>query len=109
VDWSYCREKAGCEKYLEMLRDLDPDFCYTVVRPYVTYGRTRIPFPLIPARHWTIAERIQKGKPILLPALENQIITLTHSGDFAKAFLGLCANPKAYGEAFHITSGIKYT
>ena len=103
VDWEYCREKIGCEKYLEMRRIMDPDFCYTIVRPYVTYGDTRIPFPLIPSRHWTIPARIERGKPILLPDTRNTC-TLTHSDDFAVAFLGLCKNERAYGEAFHITS-----
>jgi len=107
VDWDYCRGKIGGEKYLEMRRALDPSFCYTVIRPYVTYGDTRIPFSLIPARHWTVVDRIKKGKPLVLPDTHN-ICTLTHSADFAKAFLGLCGNKKAYGEAFHITSGKTY-
>lgn len=107
VDWDYCRGKIGCEKYLEMRRVLDPQFCYTIVRPYVTYGDTRIPFPLVPSKHWTLVNRVQNGKPLLLPDTHN-FCTLTHSADFAKAFLGLCGNPKAYGEAFHITSGKTY-
>lgn len=107
VDWDYCRGKIGCEKYLEMRRALDSSFCYTIVRPYVTYGGTRIPFPLIPSKHWTLVDRVKNGKPLLLPDTHN-ICTLTHSADFAKAFLGLCKNEKAYGEAFHITSGCTY-
>ena len=107
VDWEYCRGKIGGEKYLEMRRALDPSFCYTVVRPYVTYGDTRIPFPLIPSKHWTLVDRVKSGKPLLLPDTHNTC-TLTHTVDFAKAFLGLCKNEKAYGEAFHITSGKTY-
>lgn len=107
VDWEYCRGKIGGEKYLEMRRDLDPSFCYTIIRPYVTYGDTRIPFPIIPSPHYTLVNRIKNGKPVLLPDSHN-IATLTHSEDFAKAFLGLCGNEKAFGEAFHITSGKTY-
>ena len=59
------------------------------------------------ARHWTIPDRILNGKPIILPDTHN-ICTLTHSEDFARAFLGLCKNEKAYCEAFHITSGCAY-
>ncbi len=103
VDWDYAREKIGCEKYLEMRKIMDPDLCYTILRPYVTYGDTRIPFPLAPYRRWTIAKRIIEGKPILLPNTKNTG-TITHADDFATAFFGLCKNEKAYGEAFHITS-----
>ncbi len=108
VDWEYCRGKIGGEKYLEMRRVMDSSFCCTIVRPYVTYGDTRIPFPFIaPHHHWTLVDRIQKGKAVILPDTHNTC-TLTHSEDFAKAFLGLCGNKKAFGEAFHITSGCTY-
>jgi nucleoside-diphosphate-sugar epimerase len=82
---------------------MDPDFCYTVIRPYVTYGDTRITFSLAPALRWTIAQRIKDGKPILLPNVKNTC-TFTHADDFAVGFFGLCKNERAYGEAFHITS-----
>ena len=107
VDWEYCRGKIGAEKHLEFRRLIDDSFCYTIVRPYVTYGDTRIPFPFIPGKHWTIPYRIQNGKPIILPDTHNTC-TLTHSEDFARAFLGLCKNEKAYCEDFHITSGCTY-
>ncbi len=35
--------------------------------------------------------------------------TLTHSSDFAPAFVGLIGNPLAIGETFHITSDFVYT
>jgi nucleoside-diphosphate-sugar epimerase len=37
------------------------------------------------------------------------LCTVTHAEDFAKAFVGLCGNPAAFGEAYHITSDECYT
>ena len=78
---------------------------YTVVRPYVTYGRTRIPFAVIPGgANWTLANRIENGKPVVLWDDGRAICTLTHTKDFAVGMVGLWGNERAYGEAFHITS-----
>ena len=56
-EWAYSYEKADCEKYLI-------DYCtehhltYTIVRPSITYGNTRIPYGLMPlyGYHYTLIE-----------------------------------------------------
>lgn len=103
-NWYYANQKALCEKALPQLA-MHYNMQYTIVRPYVTYGETRIPFPIIPLTHqWTLVNRILCGKPIVVVDGGNAVCTLTHTVDFAKNILGLLMNPEAYGEAFHITS-----
>lgn len=108
VLWDYSRNKIACEKYLEKYDDLY-GLNYTIVRPYVTYGDTRIPFPLVSHTAWTIPDRILRGVPLLLPERGDNICTLTSSADFAEGFMALCMNERAYREAFHITSGNTYS
>lgn len=103
--WDYCIKKAECEDYL--LSKKWP-FEYTIIRPYITYGKTRIPFQLIPLKYYTIIDRIMNRKPIVMVKTD-AICTLTNTMDFAIGVVGLLDNPKAYGEAFHITSNCTYT
>lgn len=54
INLPYSVNKFECEKYL---MDREEKKCnYTIIRPYITYGDTRIPFGIAPlARyHWTI-------------------------------------------------------
>ena len=102
--WEYGENKAQCERLLE-------EYCtgrglnYTIVRPYVTYGDTRIPFGVISAgRKWSLAHRILKGKPVVMWDDGKAVCTLTHTIDFAVGIVGLFGNPKAENQAFHITS-----
>jgi nucleoside-diphosphate-sugar epimerase len=44
------------------------------------------------------------GKPVIVPGDGSSLWTVTHSADFAKAYIGLLGNPHALGEAVHITS-----
>lgn len=108
VLWDYSRNKVACEMLLKKENDLY-GLNYTIVRPYVTYGNTRIPFALISGAQWTLVDRMLKGKPILMANDGNAVCTLTRSSDFAKGFLPLCGNPKAYCESYHITSDETFT
>ena len=98
--WSYAQQKADCEYYL---RALDLPCKYTIVRPYVTYGRTRLPYQVAPLQYYTIIDRIKKHKPIMI-CNENTRCTLTYAPEFAVGVYGLMLNEKAYGEAFHVTT-----
>ena len=63
--WDYARDKVGCEEYLK-IEDILYGCNWTVVRPAVTYGDTRIPCAIIPNRQWTLADRMLRGKPIVM-------------------------------------------
>ena len=99
--WPYARDKIACEEYLESVQG--PDFPVTIVRPSHTFGKTWIPSP-INGSDFTIANRIINGKPIIIHDRGESLWTLTAATDFAEGFAGLVGNPKAYGEAVHITS-----
>lgn len=98
--WQYAAEKAECEKLLkEQAKAIGVH--YTIIRPYITYGDTRIPYQVAPLSYYTVINRIRNGKPI--PIFGSNIqCTLTASSDFAVGAVGLFLNPKAYDEAYHI-------
>ncbi len=103
-NWSYAQNKIECEKLLADNYNLYKQK-YTIVRPYVTYGKTRIPFAIIPHdKHWSLANRILIGKPILLWDGGKATCTLTNTKDFAVGIVGLFGNEKAYQNDFHITT-----
>ena len=104
--WSYGRNKILCERRLAEEHG-SSGFDYTIVRPAFTYNDLRILHPVGPGHQthsWTIASRMLQGKPLLMHDDGMALCTVTHVSDFAKAFVGLCGNPAAFGEAFHITS-----
>lgn len=98
--WSYAYDKYRCEELLSQT-----DINYTIIRPYVTFGDSRIPFPIIPDRyHYTLLARILEEKPVLLYNAGRAICTLTSTRDFADALCALLLNPQAFKEVFQITS-----
>jgi nucleoside-diphosphate-sugar epimerase len=103
--WLYARDKIECEAVLNQAWR-EHDFPMTIVRPAHTYGGFMIPTPVSwnMTSFWTVADRILREKPILLPGDGTSVWTLTHASDFARGFVGLMGNPAAIGQAFHITS-----
>lgn len=86
---------------------------WTIVRPYVTYGDTRIPFGIAPPPrlHWTIIARLIAGKPFFVWT-ENEelpVCTLTHTTDFARLFQTLFLNPQAYNTDVNIVGDERHT
>ncbi len=108
-DWEYSRNKLLCERYLYENRN-DFLFAYTIVRPYVTYDKKRIPFPIISKKScWNLLDRVQNGKPILMCGDGNQKVTLTSTKDFAVGIVGLLGNEAAYYQDFNIVGDYRYT
>jgi nucleoside-diphosphate-sugar epimerase len=102
--WKYSRDKIACEEVL-MEEYRKNKFPITIVRPSHTYDERKIPTALHGEKgSWQVIDRIIKGKPVLIPGDGSSLWTLTHSSDFAKAFVGLMANTGAIGEAVQITS-----
>lgn len=104
--WDYGSNKVRCESFIKEHAD-DYGIKYTIIRPYITYGKTRIPFGIIPVsgEYWSLANRIINHKPILMWDNGQAKCTLTHTEDFAKGFVDLIGNDKSFNEAYHITSG----
>ncbi len=97
--WQYSRDKIASEDLL-VAAYRDRGFPATIIRPSHTYDETSIPLD----GGWTIIDRMRRGKPTLIHGDGTSLWTLTHSRDFAVAFVGLLGHPAAVGDAFHITS-----
>ena len=97
--WEYSQKKARMEAALfeAHARGALP---VTVVRPSHTYRR-RLPSAL-GGGDWT-ARRMLAGQPVIVHGDGTSLWTLTHASDFARPFTRLLGNPRALGEAFHIT------
>ena len=96
--WQYSRDKIACEDRL-LAAYREQDFPATIVRPSHTYDVTLLPT----TGGWTDVARMRAGKPVIVHGDGTSQWTLTHSDDFAVAFVGLLGNPLTLGEAFTIT------
>jgi nucleoside-diphosphate-sugar epimerase len=102
--WEYSRNKIACEERL-MKAHRENGFPVTVVRPSLTYGDTQIPLVLNSwEKPYTMIDRMQQGKKVVVPGDGSSLWCITHNTDFAKGLVGLLGNVQAIGHAFHITS-----
>lgn len=101
--WSYSVNKVASEKKLAELGKRY-HLNYTITRPAVTYGNTRIPYGITPpyGYHGTLIQRLLRGKPIISWDGGQGYINITRVEDYAIGFVGLFGNPKAFNEAFNI-------
>jgi nucleoside-diphosphate-sugar epimerase len=97
--WEYAARKVACE---ELLREAAARgrFPATIVRPSHTYDRTKLPV----TGGYTSVARMRQGRPVVVHGDGASTWVLTHHRDFAAGFVPLLGNPRAIGEAFHITS-----
>jgi nucleoside-diphosphate-sugar epimerase len=102
--WQYSRDKIASEDAL-VAAYRDADFPVTIVRPSHTYDQTGSPLE----GGWTTIDRMRRGVPVIVHGDGTSLWTLTHTRDFAKAFVGLLGNPAAVGDTFTITSDFVYT
>jgi len=102
--WQYSRDKIACEDRL-MVEYRENGFPVTIVRPSFTYGVNMIPAAINSwLKPWTLADRMRKGKKIIIHGDGTTLWTMTHNTDLAKGFVGLLGTIQAIGHAFHITS-----
>jgi nucleoside-diphosphate-sugar epimerase len=102
--WEYSRNKIACEERL-MRAYREEGFPVTIVRPSLTYGETQIPLAINSwARSYTVADRMRRGKKVIVPGDGSSLWVITHNSDFAKGLAGLLGHEQAIGHAFHITS-----
>lgn len=96
--WEYSRKKAAMERRL-MQAHAAGALPVTIVRPSHTHRR-RFPGTFLSGDH--LAWRMLRKKPVIVHG-DSNLWTLTHSDDFAQAFVRLCGLDAALGEAYHIT------
>ncbi len=100
--WDYSRDKIACEeRLLQAYRQ--EGFPVTIVRPSLTYD-TNFPIAIGGWGCYTLADRLKKGKPIIVHGDGSSLWVVTHAEDFGRGFLGLVGSDQALGHAFHITS-----
>ncbi|HEY0248522.1 MAG TPA: NAD-dependent epimerase/dehydratase family protein [Gryllotalpicola sp.] len=98
--WQYSRDKIDCEFLLnDLARTGKVELPTTIVRPSHTYDEAALPT----LGAWTDVARMRAGKPVVVHGDGTSLWTITHSRDFAVAFVGLLGNPLAIGDAFTIT------
>ena len=97
--WDYAEGKIACEEALTAAYR-EERYPVTIVRPSHTYDERTPPV----YGGWTQIERMRRGKPVIVHGDGTSLWTLTHSRDFAVGLLGLLGDPRAFGDAFHITS-----
>ena len=102
--WEYSRNKIACEDYLMKLYR-EEQFPVTIIRPSHTYCEKDVPVGAHGDKgSYQVIKRMLEGKQVLVHGDGNTLWTITDNSDFAKAFVGLMANPHAIGEAFQITN-----
>jgi nucleoside-diphosphate-sugar epimerase len=101
--WDYARNKMACEERLARAWR-EEGFPATIVRPSLTYGDANFPIAIGGWGCFTLADRLRKGRPIIVHGDGSSLWVTTHAEDFARGFLGLVGNPLAVGDAFHITT-----
>lgn len=101
--WKYSVDKWASEQKLKALLE-GTGVDYTIIRPCVTYGNSRIPYGIYPryGYHWTLCARILAGKPIIRWNGGVNRCNMTRVEDFAVGVVGLIGNPHAYNEAFNV-------
>jgi len=100
--WEYSRNKIACEtRLIQAYRE--EGFPVTIVRPSLTYD-PNFPIAIGGWGCYTLADRLKKGRPIIIHGDGSSLWVVTHAEDFARGFLGLIGNWQALGHAFHITS-----
>lgn len=100
--WGYSQNKIACEERL-MKAYREEGFPAIIIRPSLTYD-PNFPIALGGWGCYTLADRLKKGKPIIVHGDGSSLWTVTHSEDVGRGLLGLFGNGQAVGHAFHITS-----
>lgn len=103
-EWDYSYMKSECEDVVKSICTAS-ELHYTIVRPSITYGNTRIPYGFMPpvGYHYSIVKRIIAGKPIPIWNNGSNIQTLIRVEDFAVGMVGLWGNPNAMDNDFNIS------
>jgi len=98
----YSSNKIACEERL-LRAYREEHFPVTIVRPSYTYHHY---FPIAVGGFgcYTLADRLKRGKPIIVHGDGSSLWVMTHAEDFGRGFVGLLGNQQAIGHAFHITS-----
>lgn len=109
IKWDYGINKRKAELYL-LSHSADYSFGWTVIRPTLTFGDTRIPVGFSSKRGtYTLIDRIENNKPIIRFDDGESKHSLCHVSIFGNAAVCLFLNEKSYGKFYHISDDCSYT
>lgn len=109
IKWDYGINKRKAELYL-LAHSAEYSFSWTVIRPTLTFGDTRIPVGFSSKRGtYTLIERIENSRPIIRFDDGKSRHSLCHVSIFGNAAVGLFLNEKSYGRFYHISDDYSYT
>ncbi len=75
---------------------------WTIIRPYITYSEQRLQLGVLEKEAWLY--RALQGRTIVFSEdIACKLTTLTYGMDVARAMTTLIGDPRALGEAYHIT------
>lgn len=75
---------------------------WTIIRPYITYSEQRLQLGVLEKEGWLY--RALKGRTIVFSEdIVSKLTTLTYGLDVAGAMASIIGEPRALGEAYHIT------
>jgi nucleoside-diphosphate-sugar epimerase len=100
--WQYSRDKIACEHRLLQAYE-EERFPVTIVRPSLTYD-PNLPIAIGGWGCYTLPDRLLNDREIIVHGDGTSLQVVTHAEDFGRGFLGLLGEPKALGDAFHITT-----
>jgi len=98
----YAFQKAEMERWLFREK---PAFKtpVTLFRPSLTFGPGAANVGVL-RQNYGIVDRIRRGKPLVMFGDGNGPWSFTFAPDLARGIVGLAGNPKAFGQAFNISS-----
>lgn len=80
---------------------------YTIIRPSVIYGSSRLQLGAFEKEHWLY--RVLKGRSIVFSRdMENKLTAMTNANDAAGAIASVAGNKLAFGKIFNIADGTSY-
>lgn len=109
LKWDYGYKKREAETFLLNSAN-EYSFYWTVIRPTITYGDTRIPLGFASRKNeWTLIDRILADKPVLLFDEVNSVHAICHSSTFGNAAVDLFLNKETSGAFYHISDDESYS
>ncbi|MBR3248205.1 MAG: NAD-dependent epimerase/dehydratase family protein [Clostridiales bacterium] len=109
IHWEYGKGKFRAEQYLRS-HSSEYGFYWTVIRPTITFGETRIPVGFASQRNTcNLADRIREHRPVLRFDDPSSHHAMCHSSVFGNAVTGLMLNSRAAGQIYHISDDRAYT
>ena len=109
IKWEYGSGKYRAEQYLKE-HSSEYGFFWTVIRPTITFGETRIPVGFASKRNTSaLIDRIRDQRPVLRFDDPSSHHALCHVSVFGNAVSGLLLNSLAAGQIYHISDDRAYT